>query len=297
MNTQMLARMENEKGFIAALDQSGGSTPKALKLYGVNEDQYSSEEQMFDLIHQMRTRIIKSPAFSSERVLAVILFEQTMNRQIDGMGSAEFLWDKKGIVPFLKTDNGLEAEVDGVEIMKPIPQLGDRLESARKHGVFGTKMRSVIKHNNPSGIAKLVEQQFALGKQVLDGGLIPIIEPEVDIKASDKAACEETLKSELQKQLDLLPTGKRVMFKLSIPTVSDLYREFTEHPMVIRVVALSGGYSREDANRELRKQHGMIASFSRALAEGLSAQQSDAEFDRMLDQSIASIYQASTEKN
>ncbi len=288
-----LSQVESSKGFIAALDQSGGSTPKALKLYGIEESAYSSESEMFDLVHAMRARIIKSPVFTSKRILGVILFEMTMERQIDGIASAEFLWQKKGIVPFLKVDNGLADEVDGAQVMKPIPQLGTRISRARSHGVFGTKMRSVIKLANPKGIAAVVTQQFELGKNILDGGLMPIIEPEVDIKSPEKERCEELLRAEIIKELDKLSPDQQVMLKLTLPSEANFYRLLVEHPRVLRVVALSGGYSREDANAMLAKNDGVIASFSRALTEGLSAQQSAAEFDGVLDQAIESIYQAS----
>lgn len=294
MNTEMLAKMENGLGFIAALDQSGGSTPKALKLYGIEESAYQGEATMFDLVHQMRTRIIKSPVFTSERILAVILFEMTMNRQIDGMGAAEYLWQEKGIVPILKVDNGLLAESDGVQLMKPIPELGDRIKSATGHGVFGTKMRSVIKDANDAGIAAIVKQQFEFANQILAGGLVPIIEPEVDIKSPNKAACEEILKREILKALEKIE--QRVIFKLTIPSVENLYEELTKHPKVIRVVALSGGYSRAEANQLLAKHRGLIASFSRALTEGLSIGQSENEFDQVLNNSIESIYRASVTK-
>ena len=294
MNTEMLAKMENGLGFIAALDQSGGSTPKALKLYGIEENAYQDEATMFDLVHQMRARIIKSPAFTSERILAVILFEMTMNRQIDGIGAAEFLWQEKGIVPILKVDNGLLPESNGVQLMKPIPELSARIASATKHGVFGTKMRSVIKDANEIGIAEIVKQQFEFAKVILAGGLVPIIEPEVDIKSPNKAACEEILKREILKELNNV--NDRVIFKLTIPTEDNFYEELTKHPKVIRVVALSGGYSRAEANALLAKQRGLIASFSRALTEGLSIKQNEAEFDQVLDWSIQSIFEASTNK-
>jgi fructose-bisphosphate aldolase class I len=297
MNTQMLERMKSGKGFVAALDQSGGSTPKALKLYGVDESKYSNEAEMFDLIHAMRTRMIKSPVFTSDRILAVILFEMTMKREIDGMGSAEFLWKKKGIVPFLKTDNGLADEADGVQLLKPIPQLEERVATGISHGVFGTKMRSVIKDFNEKGIKAIVAQQFEMGKVVIKGGMVPIIEPEVDINSPHKEKCEELLKSEILAQLDALSDDQQIMLKLTIPTQANLYEELTKHPKVIRVVALSGGYTREHANELLAKNRNMIASFSRALAEGLSANQSEAEFDSVLDGSIGSIYKASVEKN
>ena len=296
MNIEQLNRMKSGKGFIAALDQSGGSTPKALKLYGIEESEYSGDEQMFNLIHEMRTRIIKSPAFTSDRILAAILFEMTMNRSIDGLGTAEFLWQKKGIVPILKVDNGLEVESDGVQLMKPIPELEQRLADANSHGVFGTKMRSVIKSANPVGVTKIVDQQFDIAKQILAAGLVPIIEPEVDIKATDKFDCEKLLKSELLKQLDSLDGNHSVMLKLTIPSVPNYYEELVNHPRILRVVALSGGYSRADANQALSKNTGLIASFSRALTEGLSAKQSDAEFDAALNASVASIFQASIQK-
>jgi fructose-bisphosphate aldolase class I len=294
MNTEMLARMENGSGFIAALDQSGGSTPKALKLYGIEESAYQEEAAMFELVHQMRTRIIKSPVFTSDRILAVILFERTMNSQIDGVGAAEYLWREKGIVPILKVDNGLLPEADGVQLMKPIPELDSRIASAIKHGVFGTKMRSVIKDANESGIAAIVKQQFEFAEQILAGGLVPIIEPEVDIKSPNKAACEQILKRELLKSLESV--SDRVIFKLTIPTQIDLYKELTNHPKVIRVVALSGGYSRADANKLLAQQRGLVASFSRALTEGLSVNQAENEFDQTLDGAIQSIFMASTHK-
>ena len=290
---EQLAQVKSRKGFIAALDQSGGSTPKALKLYGVEENQYNGEQEMFDLVHAMRTRIIKSSVFTSERILGVILFEMTMDREIDGMGSAEFLWQKKGIVPFLKVDNGLAEEVDGAQVMKPIPQLSTRISSALAHGVFGTKMRSVIKLANAKGIDAVVAQQFEFGKQILAGGLMPIIEPEVDIKSSEKAQCEKLLRASIIRELDKLSGDQQVMLKLTLPDEPNFYRVLVDHPRVLRVVALSGGYSRDDANAMLAKNDGVIASFSRALTEGLSAQQSDAEFDKVLDHSIEGIYQAS----
>lgn len=294
MNSQMLERMESGHGFIAALDQSGGSTPKALKLYGIEEGAYKNEEEMFDLVHQMRTRIIKSPVFTSDRILAVILFEMTMKRHIDGMGSAEYLWQEKKIVPILKVDNGLLPEVDGTQLMKPIPELPDRIKSALAHGVFGTKMRSVIKDANSQGIAANVSQQFEFAKVILDGGLVPIIEPEVDIKSPNKAECEKILKAEVLKNLENI--DNRVIFKLTIPTEANFYEELTKHPKVIRVVALSGGYSRHDANELLAKNRSLIASFSRALTEGLMVNQSESEFNKILDGSIESIYQASVNK-
>ena len=296
MNQQMLERMRTGQGFIAALDQSGGSTPKALKLYGIEENEYSGEAAMFDLMHAMRSRMIKSSVFNSNRILAVILFEMTMLRQIDGIGTAEFLWQKKGIVPFLKTDNGLAAEADGVQLMKPIPELADRVAVGVKHQVFGTKMRSVIKEPNAKGIEAIVAQQFELGQVVLKGGMVPIIEPEVDIKSANKSECKNLLKKNILTQLDALGADQKVMLKLTIPTVANFFEDLIKHPKVIRVVALSGGYARDEANALLAKNRGMIASFSRALAEGLSAKQSDSEFDSVFDKSIGSIFDASTKK-
>jgi fructose-bisphosphate aldolase, class I len=293
MNQEMLAQMKSGKGFIAALDQSGGSTPKALKLYGLDESSYGNESEMFDRIHEMRTRLITSPSFSGNRVLGAILFEMTMERMIEGMGSAEYLWQRKRVVPFLKVDNGLADEVDGVQLMKPIPQLGARIEAANRHGVFGTKMRSVINQANPSGIREVVAQQYELGKSIIEGGLVPIIEPEVNIKSSDKQESENLLKKELLDFTSSLSGEQNIMLKLSLPTKADLYKELVAHPRVVRVVALSGGYSRDEANSLLAKNHGVIASFSRALTEGLSAGQSEEEFNAALDQTIQSIYEAS----
>ena len=293
MNSAQLAQMKSGKGFIAALDQSGGSTPKALSLYGIEPNTYSGEAAMFDLVHQMRSRIIKSPSFTSERVIGVILFEMTMDRQIDGLGSAEFLWQKKNIVPFLKVDNGLADEKDGAQVMKPIPELDARLASAISHGVFGTKMRSVIKQANAAGVKAVVEQQFEIGKQICAKGLVPIIEPEVDINCPDKAAAEDLLLAELIKNLDKLNNDQNVMLKLTLPEKAGLYTPLTNHPRVVRVVALSGGYSRDHANEVLAKNPNVIASFSRALSEGLTAQQADSEFDGMLDKTIQAIYDAS----
>jgi fructose-bisphosphate aldolase class I len=290
----MLAKMEKGQGFIAALDQSGGSTPKALKLYGIEEDAYKNEEEMFHLVHEMRTRIITSPVFTSERILAVILFEKTMNSHIGGMSSAKYLWKEKGIVPFLKVDDGLMAEADGVQLMKPIPELIPRVNAAVSHDVFGTKMRSVIKDANPVGIEEIVKQQFAFAKVILNGGLVPIIEPEVDIKSPRKLECEKLLKAELLKELDNLE--ERIIFKLTLPSEDNFYEDLTKHPKVIRVVALSGGYSRDDANALLKKNRGLIASFSRALTEGLHINQSESQFNEVLDSSIESIFQASSSK-
>ena len=291
--TAMAAQAANKDGFIAALDQSGGSTPKALKLYGVDESAWSDEAGMFDLVHQMRTRIIKSPAFTGDKVIGAILFEQTMDREIDGVPTAQYLWEKRHVVPFLKVDKGLADEKDGVKLMKPMPELDALLERAVAKGVFGTKMRSVVDAANPAGIAAAVSQQFEIGKQILGHGMMPIIEPEVTISISDKAEAEDILLDEIRKHLDLVPAGKKVMLKLTLPAKADLYKPLVEDPRVMRVVALSGGYSRDDANVMLAKNTGMIASFSRALTEGLSAQQSDAEFDAMLGKAIDSIYEAS----
>ena len=293
VNTEQLERMRSGKGFIAALDQSGGSTPKALSLYGVDESEYSGEAQMFDLIHAMRTRMIKSRAFNGDRVLAAILFEGTMDRDIDGIGSTEFLWAKKRVVPLLKVDKGLAEEQNGVQTMKPMPELDALLRRGVAKGIFGTKMRSVIKLANAEGIRGVVAQQFAVGRQILSHDLVPIIEPEVDIKSPQKAEAEALLRSELLAELDRQPTAQPVMLKLTLPSTANFYADLIKHPSVLRVVALSGGYSRDDANKKLSENHGMIASFSRALTEGLSAKQSDADFDAMLDATIAGIYAAS----
>jgi fructose-bisphosphate aldolase class I len=293
MNQEMLSQMRSGKGFIAALDQSGGSTPKALKLYGLDESSYSNEAEMFNRIHEMRSRLITSPSFSGDRVIGAILFEMTMERSVEGMGTAEFLWQKKRVVPFLKVDNGLADEVDGVQLMKPIPQLGARLEAAKRHGVFGTKMRSVINLASATGIRAIVAQQFEFGKQIIEGGLVPIIEPEVNIKSPEKQEAENILKKELLEFVSGLSGDQEIMLKLSLPTEADLYKELVAHPRIVRVVALSGGYSREEANSLLAKNHGVIASFSRALTEGLSAQQSDSEFNEALDRTIQGIYEAS----
>jgi len=289
----MLQQMRSGKGFIAALDQSGGSTPKALKLYGVEESAYKNEAEMFDRMHEMRSRLIKAPSFNGDRVIGAILFEMTMERTIDGIGTAEYLWSKKRVVPFLKVDNGLADEADDVQLMKPIPELQSRIAAANKHGVFGTKMRSVINLANAAGIDAVVKQQFEVGKELIAGGLVPIIEPEVSIKSPEKAAAEDLLKKRLVEYANNLGGNENIMLKLSIPTQANLYKELVDHPRVVRVVALSGGYSREDANKLLAQNTGVIASFSRALVEGLSAQQSDAEFDKALDASIQSIYDAS----
>jgi fructose-bisphosphate aldolase class I len=297
MNQQMIDQVKNGNGFIAALDQSGGSTPKALKLYGIEESEYSGEAAMFDLIHQMRSRLIKSKVFTSDRIVGAILFEMTMEREIDGMGTAEYLWSKKKIVPFLKVDNGLAEEKNDVQLMKPIPELSARIAAANKHGVFGTKMRSVINLANAAGIEEVVAQQFELGKEIIAGGLVPIIEPEVNIKSAEKAKAEELLKVSLLNHLNKLSDTQTVMLKLSIPTQTNLYQELVAHPRVLKVVALSGGYSRDEANSLLAKNKGIIASFSRALTEGLSAKQSDDQFDALLDSTIQSIYNASVKKS
>ena len=294
MNKEQFEQMKNSKGFIAALDQSGGSTPKALKLYGITEDQYSDEEQMFNLIHQMRTRIIKSPAFSHNKIIGAILFEQTMDRQIDGKYTADYLWDEKHVVPFLKVDKGLEPlDSDGVQLMKPIDGLAELLSRANERHVFGTKMRSVVKKASPKGIARVVQQQFEVAKQIIAAGLVPIIEPEVDINIPDKSPAEAILRDEIRKHLDALPSIANVMLKLSLPTINNLYKEFTQHPRVVRVVALSGGYPREKANAILAENKGVIASFSRALTEGLSATQTDEQFNNALVHTVEGIYEAS----
>jgi fructose-bisphosphate aldolase class I len=292
INEQM-QRIHTGKGFIAALDQSGGSTPKALLQYGIKEDRYSSDEEMFERIHEMRTRIIKSPAFNSKYILGAILFENTMDRMIDDQYTADYLWEEKGIVPFLKVDKGLAALENGVQLMKPISDLNDLLQRAVQRHIFGTKMRSVIKEANVEGIRNVVEQQFKIGKQILSMGLIPIIEPEVDIYSKDKQQAEKILKDELLKQLSTLKNNVSVMLKLSIPTEDNFYRQLMEEPHVLRVVALSGGYGHKEANEKLARNHGVIASFSRALAEGLRAQQTDEQFNAMLSHYIQSIYKSS----
>jgi fructose-bisphosphate aldolase class I len=292
----MFDQVKAGKGFIAALDQSGGSTPKALKLYGIEESEYYGDAAMFDLIHQMRSRLIKSKVFNGDRIVGAILFEMTMERQIDGIASAEYLWNKKKIVPFLKIDNGLAPESNDVQLMKPIPELSARITAANKHGVFGTKMRSVINLANTAGIEAVVSQQFEIGKKIIAGGLIPIIEPEVNIKSEQKAQAEDILKTSLIDHLNRLTEGQTVMLKLTLPTKPNLYQDLVNHPRVLKVVALSGGYSRDDANMMLAKNTGVIASFSRALTEGLSAKQSDEQFDALLDSTIQSIFDASVIK-
>mgnify|MGYP003626687251 FL=1 len=291
--TQMAEQAAHKDGFIAALDQSGGSTPKALRLYGVEESEYANDEEMFGKIHEMRARIIKSPAFTGEKVMGAILFERTMDGEIDGVPTAEYLWNERNVVPFLKVDKGLADEADGVQLMKPMPELDHLLERAVAKGIFGTKMRSVINAANPVGIAAVVAQQFDVGRQILGHGLMPIIEPEVTITIADKAEAEDILLAEITKQLDALAADKQVMLKLSLPEKANQYKSLCQHPRVMRVVALSGGYSREEANDKLSSNTGMIASFSRALTEGLSAKQSDADFDRTLAATIDGIFQAS----
>ena len=293
MNPQQYEKVKSAKGFIAALDQSGGSSPKALSLYGIKPEAYSGEQQMFDLIHAMRTRIVTSSAFNGDRILGAILFEQTMDRDVQGRGTADYLWSVKNVVPFLKVDKGLADEANGVQVMKPIPGLDALLARAKDKGVFGTKMRSVIKHADQKGIGEVVAQQFTIGKQILAAGLMPIIEPEVDIHATDKQGAEGLLKTSILQQLVTLAPDQQVMLKLTIPSADDFYADLVKHPKVLRVVALSGGYSREEANALLARNHGAIASFSRALTEGLTVQQSDKEFNAALDAAIASIYAAS----
>jgi fructose-bisphosphate aldolase class I len=293
MNEQMFAKMRDAQGFIAALDQSGGSTPSALKRYGLDATAYASDAEMFDLVHQMRARIITSPSFGGDRILGAILFEMTMDRQIEGKGTAEYLWQDKGIVPFLKVDKGLADEADGAKVMKPIPDLDALLERAKTHGVFGTKMRSVILLANPAGVGAVVAQQFEVARQILAAGLVPIIEPEIDITSPEKADAEDLLKMALIDEIDRLDAEQHIMLKLTLPEVDDFYLDLAEHPRVLRVVALSGGYSRAEADERLTRQHGVVASFSRALTEGLSVQQTETEFDATLDATIESIYQAS----
>jgi fructose-bisphosphate aldolase class I len=296
MNKDMAAQAAHKDGFIAALDQSGGSTPKALKLYGVDESAWSSEAQMFDLVHKMRTRIIKSPAFTGDKIMGAILFEQTMDRDIDGTPTAQYLWEKRHVVPFLTIDKGLAEAKDGVKLMKPMPDLDALLERAVAKGIFGTKERSVIDAANPKGIAAIVDQQFDVARQVLSHGLVPIVEPEVTISIPDKAEAEDILLAEIRKHLDGVPAGKQIMLKLTLPTKANLYKPLTEDPRVMRVVALSGGYSRDEANAKLKQNDGMIASFSRALTEGLSVNQSDDQFNTALGNAIDSIFEASSVK-
>jgi len=292
-NSEQLKVIKNRPGFIAALDQSGGSTPKALGLYGVTEDAWTNDDEMFDVVHAMRTRIMTSPAFSGERILGAILFENTMDREVEGQSTASYLWNVKQVVPFLKVDKGLAAEENGAQVMNPMPGLGELLDKANANGVFGTKMRSVIKHANPTGIDAVVKQQFEIGRQIVAAGLVPIIEPEVDINCPDKGDAEGLLHDAIMTELNSLGPDEVVMLKLTLPEKDNLYADCISHPNVARVVALSGGYSREEANARLARQNAMVASFSRALAEGLKAQQSDDEFNATLDASIASIYEAS----
>lgn len=296
-NDRQFQKMRSQPGFVAALDQSGGSTPKALAAYGIKESAWSNEAEMFGIVHQMRTRIITSPAFNGDRILGAILFENTMDRSVDGRPTAEYLWDVKQIVPFLKVDNGLASERDGVRVMKPIPQLDALLGKAKAKGIFGTKMRSVINQANIAGIKEIVRQQFEFAGQILEAGLIPIIEPEVDIHCPEKAGAEQMLKTKLVQHLDRMPAGRAVFLKLTLPEQDDLYAECVSHRNVVRVFALSGGYSRKEGDDRLRRNHGVVASFSRALVEGLTAQQSEPEFNERLDASIESIFIASTVKN
>lgn len=295
MNTKQLEIMQNGKGFIAALDQSGGSTPKALRLYGVTEDQYSNEEEMFRLVHEMRKRIITSPSFTSERILAAILFKVTMNSKIDDLYTSDFLWEKKGILPILKVDSGLAELNNGVQLMKPF-ELDELLANAKERHIFGTKMRSVIKEYNEDGIREVVKQQFEYARAIIAQGFVPIVEPEVDIHAEEKSKIESFLKAEIVKELETMNENQKLMFKFTIPTEANLYSDLVNFPCVLRIVALSGGYSREDANALLSKNQNMIASFSRALTEGLNVNQTQEEFDTMLNQSIESIVKASIEK-
>lgn len=293
MNKQQLEIMTQKPGFIAALDQSGGSTPKALKAYGISEDSYNGEEEMFDMVHAMRTRIIKSPSFTADKIIGAILFEQTMDREIDGKKTGDYLWEVKGIVPFIKVDKGLAAESNDVQLMKDNPGLADLLVRSRERNMFGTKMRSVIHENNPAGIKAIVDQQFETALQIAEAGLVPIIEPEVSINSKTKAEAEDTLLSEINKHMAQWPTDYPVMFKLTIPTKAGLYSDLMKQEAVVRVVALSGGYSRKEANEKLAANPGLIASFSRALSEGLSADQSEAEFDATMRETVEEIYQAS----
>lgn len=293
MNSEKYDIVKNNRGFIAALDQSGGSTAGALKLYGVDSDQYNTEEKMFNLVHKMRSRVIKSSSFSNEHILGVILFKKTMESMVDGQYTADYLWNEKKIVSFLKIDNGLDVLSNGVQLMKPMPELEDLLNLALKRNIFGTKMRSVIKEANEEGIKQVVEQQFVIAKKIASKELVPIIEPEVDINAADKEKCEELLKIEINKHLENIDPSMKIMFKFTIPVKDNFYEEYTKHPNVVRVVALSGGYSRDIANEKLAKNRGIIASFSRALLEGLNVNQTDEEFDSYLLASIKSIYEAS----
>jgi fructose-bisphosphate aldolase class I len=293
VNAEQLQKVKTGPGFIAALDQSGGSTPKALRLYGLQENTWSSDEEMFAIVHQMRTRIITSPAFNGDRIIGAILFENTMDREIEGQPTADYLWNVKRVVPFLKVDQGLAAEKDGVQLMKPMPMLTALLDKARAKRIFGTKMRSFIKRADEAGTKNIVIQQFEIAQQIISANLVPIIEPEVDIHCPEKGKAEQFLKAAVLEKVNQLPDGQFIMLKLTLPEQDDFYAEFVKHPRVLRVVALSGGYSREEANNRLRRNHGVVASFSRALVEGLTAQQSDAEFNAMLDKSIQCIFDAS----
>ena len=293
VNAEQLQKVKTSPGFIAALDQSGGSTPKALRLYGVQENTWSSDEEMFAIVHQMRTRIITSPAFNGDRIIGAILFENTMDREIEGQPTADYLWNVKRVVPFLKVDQGLAAEKDGVQLMKPMPMLSALLDKARAKRIFGTKMRSFVKRADEAGIKNIVIQQFEIAQQIISANLVPIIEPEIDIHCPEKGKAEQLLKAAILEKVNELPDGQFIMLKLTLPEQSDFYAEFVKDPRVLRVVALSGGYSREEANNRLRKNRGVVASFSRALVEGLTAQQSDAEFNAMLDKSIQCIFDAS----
>lgn len=293
VNEEQLQKIKTSPGFVAALDQSGGSTPKALRQYGIQEDAWSGDEEMYTIVHQMRTRIITSPAFTGERIIGAILFENTMDRDIEGQPTADYLWNVKRVVPFLKVDQGLTGEKDGVQLMKPMPKLDELLDRAKAKRIFGTKMRSVIKQAGEAGIKDVVLQQFEIGQQIISKDFVPILEPEVDIHCPEKAKAEQLLKAAILQKLNELPATQVVMLKLTLPEQDDFYSEFVKHPRVLRVVALSGGYSREEANNRLRKQHGVVASFSRALVEGLSAQQSDTEFNGVLDKSIQNIFDAS----
>lgn len=293
MNYRQLSRMRSDKGFIAALDQSGGSTPKALQIYGIDPSEYTNEDEMFDLVHAMRSRIITSPSFDKEHILGAILFEQTMDRDIDDKKTGEYLWSEKGIVPFLKVDKGLAEETDGVQLMKPIPGLDSLLDHAKEREIFGTKMRSVVKQANEAGIKEVVKQQFELGKQIADKGLVPILEPEVDIHCPEKKKAERILLEQIKQGLNNWDVNQPLMFKLTIPDEANLYAPLMEHSAVVRVVALSGGYSREEANERLADNHGLIASFSRALSEGLSVDQDDDTFNRIMADSVRTIYEAS----
>ena len=293
MNDQQLEKIRDRNGFIAALDQSGGSTPKALRLYGIDESTWSGDDEMFSIVHGMRTRIVTSPSFDGDRILGAILFENTMDREIEGRPAARYLWEERNVVPFLKVDKGLAPEADGVQVMKPMPELDSLLARAKEHGIFGTKMRSVIKLANPAGVKAVVDQQFEIGRRIVEAGLVPIIEPEIDIHSPEKAQAEALLKDAMLQHLDALGPDRKVMLKLTLPERENFYAECVDHPAVLRVAALSGGYTREEANARLARNHGVVASFSRALTEGLTAQQTDDEFDAMLDASVASIHEAS----